>query len=69
MLTVVAAKQVEGRRKVNKKLAGGDGVFDGPDKWMMDLLGKTGASAAFEDDYKKDDGVHNAGHKLITENF
>jgi hypothetical protein len=41
-------------RKVNRTMAA-EGWNDGPNKWMMDLVGRTGASDPFLDDLKKDD--------------
>lgn len=32
-----------------------EGWSDGPNKWMMDMVGRTGHSDAFLDDLKKDD--------------
>lgn len=44
----------EKMRKVNRQMAA-EGWSDGPNKWMMDMVGRTGASNAFLDDLKKDD--------------
>lgn len=41
-------------RKVNRQMAA-EGWADGPNKWMMDMVGKTGASDPFLDDLKKKD--------------
>lgn len=60
------AKQVEGRRKVNKKLAAGE-WREGPDKWIMDMMGKTGASDGYENDHKMEEPK--GPQKIITENF
>jgi len=43
----------EKMRKVNRQMAA-EGWNEGPNKWMMDLVGRTGASDAFQDDLKKD---------------
>lgn len=45
-------------RKVNRTMAA-EGWNDGPNKWMMDLVGRTGASDPFLDDLKKDDKKSN----------
>lgn len=46
------AKQSERARKVNRAQAA-QGWMSGPDKFIMDLLGKTGTSDAYHDELKK----------------
>lgn len=48
-----AEKLTEKMRKVNRQMAA-EGWSEGPNKWMMDMVGRTGASDAFLDDLKKD---------------
>jgi hypothetical protein len=48
----VKDKQSEKARKVNRAQAS-QGWMSGPDKFIMDLLGKTGSSDAYHDELKQ----------------
>eukprot|EP01122_Echinamoeba_exundans_P011447 TRINITY_DN4555_c0_g1_i1.p1 TRINITY_DN4555_c0_g1~~TRINITY_DN4555_c0_g1_i1.p1 ORF type:complete len:486 (+),score=67.61 TRINITY_DN4555_c0_g1_i1:490-1947(+) len=48
----VKQRQTERARKVNRSQAA-QGWMNGPDKFIMDLLGKTGSSDAYHDEIKK----------------
>ena len=47
-------RMTEKSKKVNRAAAAAGGALESnPDLWMMDLVGRTGASTAFRDDKEK----------------